>query len=298
MKRMRRNWALWISSLVVSTACFAVMAGALLFSQNLRNVLTLWGEDIQMTVYLSSDLTPQQQTEIEKTLREAAHVRQVQLVTQEKALEDFRGELASYAPDLVKDDELLKLIPSSYQVSLESGLPAEQQVALLHSLAEQAKRISGVDEVSYGQDWVEKYSRFVTVIQWMVQLLAIIILSASVFVMSNVIRALVQSRREEIEVLELVGATSAMIRRPFLIQGAQMGLVASVTALALCFVLFRGVRSLFFHQLSFLQLGSSLQFLGPISMALFILAGAALGALGSYLCVRKINDGWAASQRA
>jgi cell division transport system permease protein len=298
MKTSRRNWALQLSTLIVSTACFVVMGGALLFSQNLKHILTLWGEDIQMTVYLSPDLTQAQQTRIEQFLKNEPHVKDVSLVTQEKALNDFRSQLATYAPDLVKDDDLLKLIPSSYQLNLDSQLDSRQQIVTLQSIAAQAKTLEGVDEISYGQDWVEKYSVFVTVIQWVIEALALIIVCASVFVMSNVIRALVSSRREEIEVMELVGATAAMIRKPFLIQGAQMGFFASALSVFICFGFFKLVQSVFIHQLSFLQLSSQLRFLSLPGVVSFVLAGTAVGALGSYLCVRKINDGWAASQRA
>jgi cell division transport system permease protein len=294
----KKNLALQISTLVVTTACFVVMAATMLFSQNLRNILTLWGEDIQMTVYLSQDLTIEQQQNIEKSLRAEINVRDVRLITQEKALRDFRAQLATYAPDLAKDDELLKMIPASYQLNLNSNLSSTDQLQSLKTIANKAKTLEGVDDVSYGQDWVEKYSSFVAATQWITQILAFIILCAAVFVMSNVVRSLVHTRREEIEVMELFGATPMMIRRPFLLQGIWMGAISTGLALVICYGGFQFMRSVFINQLSFLRLGGQLQFLGALAIVLFILAGVCLGALASYLCVRKINDGWAASQRA
>lgn len=295
---MKNHLALKISTLIVATACFTVMAGALLISQNLKRVLTYWGQDIQMTVYLSQELEPAQKQKIEDFFKTHSEIKEAKLITQEKALGDFRQQLATYAPELVKDDDLLRLIPASYQISLDSSLSAQQQVETLKALAPEIKKIEGVDDVSYGQDWVEKYSTFVAVVQVLVQILSGIILFASVFVMSNVVRALVQSRREEIEVLELIGATPTMIRRPFLIQGFQMGLLASSCALVVCFVGFKFVHSVFMNQLSFLQLGNQIEFLHILTVMAFLVAGTLLGGLGSYLCVRRLNDGWAASQRA
>lgn len=293
----KKNLALQISTLVVTTACFAVMAFTLLFSQNLKSILTLWGEDIQMTVYLSSELTLQQQGAVEAILKSEKNVRDVVLITQEKALGDFRTQLASYAPDLAKDDELLKLIPASYQLSLNTDISSAEQLQRLKEIAFKAKGLEGVEDVSFGQDWVEKYSSLVSAARWITQILAFIILCAAVFVMSNVIRSLVHGRREEIEVMELFGATSAMIRKPFLIQGVWMGAVSAALSVGICFATFEFLRSVSINQLSFLRLSGHLHFLNFIEIFLFVIIGAILGALASYLCVRKLNDGWAASQR-
>jgi cell division transport system permease protein len=297
MRMKKRSWVLQITTLIVATACFLVMSSSLLISQNLKKVLTLWGEDIQMTVYISPDIEPAQKEKIEEYFRSEKRIKEGKLITQAEALHDFRGQLATYAPDLAQDEDLLKLIPASYQVSLDSSLTSTEQVALLKSSAENLKKLPGVEEVSYGQDWVEKYSTFVSVIQRSFEILGLILIAASIFVMSNVVRALVQSRQEEIEVLELIGATPSMIRKPFLVQGLQMGLLAGAFSLLLSYGAFKAVQSVFMNQLSFLRLGNQLQFLTPVSLVLFLIAGTLLGLCGSYLSVRKINDGWAASRR-
>ncbi len=297
MRNAPKNTALFFSTMMISTACFAVMCASLLFSQNLKDVLTLWGQDIQMTVYLSSENSDSENQKIAEHLKNFRNVQSVELITQEKALSDFRGQLASYAPDLAKSDDLLKLIPASYQVALSSGISAEEQLASLKEIAASIKTFEGVDEVSYGQDWVEKYSVFVSSIQWIVIIMAIIIIFASIFVMSNSLRAFVYSKREEIEVMELVGATTNMIRKPFLIQGAQMGLISASLALVICFIGFQYVHGFFVNQLSFLHLGSQIKFFNFSALLMFVFSGMIIGAISSYLCVRKINDGWSASQR-
>ncbi|MNJ91211.1 Cell division protein FtsX [compost metagenome] len=294
MRGPKKSLALHISTLIVVTACFVVMGGALLLSQNLQKILTLWGEDIQMTVYLSEDITDESRKSIESFLKATNQVGDIRLVTQEKALGDFRQQLATYAPDLAQDDELLKLIPSSLQVSLASSVSTQDQTQVLKSLAEKVHDLDGVDEVSYGQDWVEKYSALVTAIEISIRGLGFIIVLASIFVMSNVIRASVEARREEIAVLELIGATSTMIRRPFLVDGAFLGGISSLAALGICFGIFVAAKELFLQKLSFLQLGHHLIFLSITLSIFFVIGGIALGAFGSYLCVRRINDGWAA----
>jgi cell division transport system permease protein len=294
----QKNFALKLTTLIVVTACFVVIGASLLVSKNFRNILTLWGEDVQMTVYLSSDLSEQGRQDIEKYLKDSGQVSDVQLVSQEKALSDFRVQLASYAPDISQDEELLKMIPASLQVKLASDIPAAEQSKVLQNLASGLKSKQGVDDVGYGQDWVEKYAAFVSAIEVTLQVVGIVIVLASMFVMSNAIRASVQAHRDEIVVLEMIGATTSMIRKPFLKEGALLGVVSSTVAVALCYGLYFGLKSLVVERLSFLQLGEHLTFISPVTVAIVIIGGTAMGALGSYMCVRKINDGWSASQRA
>jgi cell division transport system permease protein len=293
----QKNLALKLSTLIVVTACFAVIGVCLLISQNFKNILTLWGEDVQLTVYLANDISEDGRKGIEKFLTDSGKVSEVKLVNQEKALSDFRTQLASYAPDISQDEELLKLIPSSFQVKLSEKVPTAEKSAVMQGLAAQLKTQQGVDEVSYGQEWVEKYAALVSAIEISLQVVGFIIVLASMFVMSNAIRASVQSHRDEIVVLEMIGATSSMIRKPFLKEGAVLGLISSTFAVALCYGFFFLIRNLVVTRLSFLQLGEHLNFLSPLVFSTVIILGTFMGALGSYLCVRKINDGWAASQR-
>ncbi|KYG66561.1 hypothetical protein AZI86_05820 [Bdellovibrio bacteriovorus] len=295
MKNPRKNWALRFSTLVVVTACFVVISGALVLTQNFRNILTLWGEDVQMTVYLAQDLSDQGREFIENKIKSSADIEKISFVNQEKALGDFRTQMASYAPDISQDEELLKLIPGSFQVKLADS-SAENQMTLLQNLASQIRPLEGVEEVSYGQDWIAKYAALISTVEITLRFLGIVILGAALFVISNAIRASIASRKEEIVVLEMIGATPSMIRKPFLVEGAILGLTSSVLAVGLCFAIYLGIKNVLIEKLSFLQLSQHIQFLTPIAWIAFVIVGTSLGALASYLCVRRINDGFAGSQ--
>jgi cell division transport system permease protein len=266
----------------------------MLLSQNLRKILTVWGEELQMTVYLAENAEKTETESLLKTIQADLNVGRIKYISKEKALEDFRGQMASYAPDILNEKDLLSLIPASFQVSLRESLKATDHLKVLDSLAENLKIQKSVAEVSYGQEWVQKYSQFLYYFEKACQALGVIIFCAALFVLSNVIRASVQSRRQEIEVLELIGATPGMIRRPFMVEGALIGFASSLMAIGVSYFAYTNVVRLFENELQFLQLGQHLHFLSFSLIALFCSAGTLLGALGSYLCVRQINDGWAA----
>lgn len=292
---LKKNWALQFSTLLVVTACYLVVCGSWVLSQNFKKILTIWGEDLQMTVYLSEKSGASETQELEKKLRSHPQVGKVRYISRQSALEDFRVQMASYAPDILNEKDILELIPPSFQISLQESLAAVEHVKALDGLASILKNDPAVLDVSYGQDWVQKYSQFLYYFEKACQALGIIIFCAALFVLSNMIRALVQSRRQEIEVLELIGATPGMIRRPFMAEGAVLGLISSLLAVGICYLGYAKMVALFADELRFLQLAEHMQFLSPGAILFFCVTGALLGALGSYLCVRQINDGWAAS---
>lgn len=296
MRPAAKNLALRLSTVIVATACFAVISTGLVLSKNFRKMITLWGESVQLTVYLSQDISASGTDNIQKILKSSAQVESVKYITQEKALGDFRTQLASYAPDLTQDDELLQLIPASLEVSLKSSVPAAEHLGVLKSLAAKVKNLEGVDEVSYGQEWVSKYSALVSAFEIVLNLLGLVILAASVFVMSNAIRASVSSRKDEIVVLEMIGATQSMVRKPFITEGAVLGAMSSAMAVVLSFLLYTLMKNVLQGRLSFLQLSEHMTFLSLVGVLGFVLCGTLLGAFGSYLCVRRVNDGWAGSQ--
>jgi cell division transport system permease protein len=211
-------------------------------------------------------------------------------------LVSFQDQLASYAADLLKDAELMKFIPESLQVRLSDTVGVSAQLETLQTLSEELKKDDVVEEVSFGQEWVRTYSVIVHALSdmglWVVGLL----IAASLFVISNAISSSIQQRRQEIEVLELVGASKKFVRLPFLAEGLFVGGASGILAVVLLAAGFSAVREAFQSQIAFLQLSSHLHFFSIGRVALFIVAAMAMGALSAQLSLRKLNDGWAASR--
>jgi cell division transport system permease protein len=294
--RAKKN-SLRFATVIVLTASFAVLQMLSLFALNLQNVLTMWGQQLQVNVYLSEQATPEQTTQIQNFLKNSDRIDHVEYVSSQKALSTFKDQMASYAPDLLKDNDLLKVIPSSLQFSLSDKVATQDQASTMKSLAEQLKTQAGVDDVSYGQDWVKAYSSLVIGIRSAVGLLILAIGGAALFVISNVIRQSIHQRRDAIEVLELVGATASFIRKPFLKEGALLALISGSLALGSSVMLFSWLQKSLASQLQFFQLASSIHFFS-VGQSLMILGlSTVLGFFASYLCLRSLNDGWAASQR-
>lgn len=295
MKEIRNRWLLRTTTFLVLTACFSMLSLLGLAAINLQRILTLWGDDIQITVYMAADYAPASRADLEKSLSNDARIGHWEWVPRERALKNFETQMASYAPDLLGDDDLLTLIPPSFQISLAPSVVRDVGNAL-ENMAQELREKPGVEEVRYGQEWVKKYSAVVRMAERSLWTLGLLFIIVSFFVISNVVRATLESRRGEIEILELIGASSWMIRRPLVIEGLALGGAASLAALGLASLLFSGARELLMTELNSLQLADHVTFLPAASAGLLFLMGPLVGGLAAYLCARRLNSGWAASR--
>jgi cell division transport system permease protein len=298
MRELKKKILLRFSTLVVLTASFTVILGAIVAGQNLQRVLTLWGESLQMTVYLSHNASADAASQIETTLKKDDRIEKVQFVSQEKALSQFRDQMASYAPDLLNDNDLIKVIPPSYQFSVSTKIDSSEQLGVMNEIANSLQHLAGVDQVSYGQDWVKSYTQITSTITKSGIVFALVIIGSALFVISNCIRSSIYQRKEEIEVLELIGATARYIRRPFLMEGVFLCTGAANLGLLSAFGLFTVIQENMKAQLSFLQLANHLQFLSFGSILTILVAAAAVGWGAAMVCLHSLNDGWAATQKA
>lgn len=285
------------TTLLVLTGTFFVVALFISVYENLDQVLTQWGENVEMTAFINDDIDLETLTNTGKLIGEKQFVKEVKYISKEQAVENFLSQMGSFAPDLIEDKSFSNPLPASYQIELSENLGKASSFTKLVDLANFVKTLPGVDEVSYGQGWIENYSSLVSQFARSSWAIITILVSGSLLIVGNAIRSSVFIRRDEIEVLELIGATRNRIRMPFLIEGAFLGLSSSVLALALCWMFVSWQSQLIVSELSFLGLNGEMQALSVSTAIFFPLIGALLGAGGAFLCVRKISTGWAAAER-
>ena len=301
MQLLSEKWQthakLQFATLTVLVASFCVITGVLTVSHNLSNILTLWGESLQVSVYMNDTATSEAVGSVQKFLSENKNVEKVKFVTKDQALGQFREQMASYAPDLLNDGDLLKVIPSSFQFSLSKNVLPADHLKLMQNLAGALKAQAGVDEVSYGQDWIKSYSSITQGLTYVGGFFVALIFVSTGFVMSNSINTSVQQKRAEIEVLELIGSTARQIRKPFVLEGAIVAGFSSLLALGLTWGLFSSSKNALKEQIAFLQLTEHLEYITAGKMASLFALAVLMGAFASWLCVRRINTGWSASQK-
>ena len=300
-KSFQRSWihqtGTQLATLTVLAATFTVVGFVFCLSLNLKRLLTHWGESVQLTVYLEDNISNENLDKLKAALENDSRLKGLEYIPKESATQLFKTQMASYAPELLTDSEFANPFPASLQTRLSEKIAAGNVATTLESIAKKISDLEGVEEVSFGQSWVNNYSSFVRSLSASGWFIAFILVAGSLFVIGNAIRSSISARRDEIEILELVGATPKMIRAPFLFEGAVMGLAAATIAVVTNFGIYLWERTLVQSNFAFARIAANIGFIGFWGTALMLVCGVIIGYVGALLTVRQINDGWAASQK-
>ncbi len=229
-------------------------------------------EKVQITAFLKDGLSNDEIETLKKDISTLMGVKDVIFVSKQEALEMFRI-------DLGKDSDLLEALetnplPASFDIIVYESYKNPKD---LKNLSVKVEAMPGIEEIKYGEEWVKILDKVVKVLVGIDLILGLIISLSSIFVVSNTIKLTVFARRDQIEIMELVGATHRFIITPFLVEGVIQGIVAGAVASGLLF----GVYYLFAA-----RLGDLIQ----VTRELFIIVvvfGTLLGYIGSHISVRR-----------
>lgn len=176
------------------------------------------------------------------------------------------------------------VLPSSLEISLrKDSRKADSVTAFVASL----KKIPGIEEVQYADEWVRRFSAFMNFLRLVGALLGSFLLLAVMFIVSNTIKLTIYARKDELDVLSLVGATRFFIKAPFLIEGVFHGALGSLLALITlggCYMAFMGNAANF---LTFNPADEGMSFLPAGYLAGLFLGGILLGFIGSATSLKR-----------
>ncbi|MCB0415607.1 MAG: ABC transporter permease [Bdellovibrionales bacterium] len=281
------------TTLAVLSGSFTIVVGALVAYKNVNKLIISWDEKVQLSVYLDDQISTDEKEKIEQYLNSEKNFSQVSYLSKTEARKLFENQMNQVESDLFLEDEEFNPLPASFEASLSSQV--SNKINFLKDVADHVSQMSGVDDISYGQGWVDRYSALVNGITKSGLSLIVVLMFGSILVIGNSIRSSVFQRIEEIKIMELVGATQIMVRAPFVFEGAITGAVSGALALFIGYLVTRWQSQLILDQFGLLNIGSNIEFLSFFQGMIFVLMGAIFGALGSYLCVQRINSGWANS---
>jgi cell division transport system permease protein len=265
-----------IFSLAVAFVC---LCSALLVLTNVAAIRDRWSRAGRATVYLRDGASEAEVNALAAALSSTTGVRKVRHVT---PLEARREVIADE-----QDKALAALPPAAFPASLEVGFDDEVGDDDLSAIALKLRALPAVETVETYHRWTERLSSLLGGGVTAAACLSLIVLCAVVSVIGSTMRLLLHRRRTEVEVLKLVGATDAFVRRPFVIEGATQGAAGAAAAILIMGALFLIVRGRFDQELAAL-FGVSPTFL-PWHVALGMVAlGGALGALTALVSLRRM----------
>jgi cell division transport system permease protein len=284
VRNMRQSPFLCIAAVATTALALAIVGFFAIIVFNVEQLTSRWGEEVEVIAYL--DEVPEAEV-LQKRIAQIEampEVERVKLVTRAQAFERFRERLGPHAELLDGVDP--EILPASLEISPRADLRDRQGVdQLVANLEEQA----GLSDLRYGHEWLAKFESFLSLVRLVGVILGGFLLFAALFIVSNTIRLTLFARREELEIMALVGATPLFIKIPFIIEGAVQGLVGGLLALTgvyLVFALFlqQGLQTVLLaaggQQVVFLP---SAYLVGLILLGLLLGIGGSLGALRKFV---------------
>ena len=271
-----------LNAVSVITIAFSVVitSSFILFFVNTNDMLNLWKQGIKIMVYLYPEVPGEIIPEIQKKISGMYGVQDVRFISKEEALGILKEQMKRQSSLLenLKENPL----PDAFEIRM---IPSSRPWEKIESLAAQIDAIPQVEEIEYGQKWLTKFSYIIKMFKLTGYALGILFFIASVFIVANTIRLVLYTRREEIEIMRLVGASDGFIKVPFYIECVVQGAMGGIIGLIILYLVFvsvlsnveQGVTSGFIN-IKFFSFGI---------MSLILLCSMFTGWLGCFLSLKQ-----------
>ncbi len=279
LKSVVRNFSLSFASIMCTTITLILVAVAVVAAANVNNATKLIEDELTIVTYLKKDVTEEQ---IENIKSEISSYKNIEEVTF-KSKDEWKLEMSEY-------DDSFKTVLNYLDENplMDSFVLKVNDVKKLSETSEYIKAINGVDTVKYGEGMVEQVISVFDIVQKIVVVVVIALIVVTSFLISNTIKLTIFSRRNEIEIMRLVGASNITIKLPFLFEGFIIGLIGSIIPVCITIygyvILYSRLHGKLFSNM--IMLIKPYPFVFWVSL-IVIAIGALVGMYGSIKAVRK-----------
>ena len=266
------------ASVCVIIACLLIMGSFSLVAINVNNIIGVLENDNQILAFVDSSYSTEDAMALKAQIESVDNVASADFVSRDTAFEEFAGQYddTDFLEDL--DSEFLR---DRYIVYLDDiSLMAQTQEALL--------AVPGIADVNAHLEIAQGFTTIRNVVSVISIILAAILFVVSLFIMSNTIKLTTFERREEIAIMKMVGATSAFIRWPFVVEGLFLGIVGAFIAYVAQWGIYTLIEDKIISSsgLSFMEVIDFHVIAIPLLIA-FTVVGLCVGVIGSLVAIKN-----------
>lgn len=271
---LRRGGRSAAVSVATITIAFIILGGFLVLLTNVEAAAARWAQAAEVSVYLRDGLADAARASIEQELKALPAVAEVAYVSKDDALRRFSEDF----PEL--SDVASGLSANPFPASLEVRLRPETATAdAAQSLAAGVSAHDGVVDVQFDQRWLTRVLAVVSAVRLTGLGLSAVLLAGAAFTVAAVVRLSLVARRDELDIMALVGAPLAFVRGPFIVEGMLQGLIGAIVAVVALYVGYSLLASRVGTGLGDVLGPDGLRFLGIGGTLLLLAAGVAVGGL-------------------
>jgi cell division transport system permease protein len=281
LRTMRQNPRAALSSVLIIAAALSVLGMIVLLHVNVRHVSEIWLSNSTVSLFLKPGIGDTERSRLMETLQRLPMVRSAVEVAPAQGL-------AALSEKLGVEHALLVGVGRDslpYTIDVDVYLDFRKE---LQSIAPRLRALPGVDDVVYADREWAKVELFFQLSQALGLFFIGLIVMAFALIVSNAVRLSLYARRDEIEILDLVGATRRFIRSAFVVEGVLLSLAGALTALALVWLTYRLMLVGLSWNATTRHLTELTMFFSPVWMAPAIVLPAVLGGLASRISVGRM----------
>ena len=266
------------ASVTVIAACLIIMGSFGLVAVNVDNLIGTMEEDSQILAFVDETLSDSDARSIESSIRSIANVSDVQFVSREEAMDNYK---ASYGDSTVFENLDASVFRNRYVIHLDDITRMKETETAIGA-------VNGIADVNAPVSIAEGFIAVRNVVSIITAILIVILLVVSIFMMSNTIKHATFTRRDEIAVMKMVGASNSFIRTPFVVEGLILGLLGA----GIGFLLQWAVYDVIAQKIS-VSIAASLIQVMPFSLLMtpllivFLGIGVLVGAFGGAMAIRN-----------
>jgi len=281
--RNMRQWPVLCTAAILTMAvALATMATFLLVVMNVQGLANSWSEEVQVVAYFKAPPTRNQLSSLIHQVEVLPDVQKAIYISKAEAFKRFGTRLGDDAGLL--EGVSRDLLPASLEIKLKAGSHNREGVA---RIVAELNKDSRFDDLRFGQEWLERFENFVDLLRFVGLVLGSFFLLAALFIVSNTIKLTLYTRRDELEIMALVGATKRFIQIPFLLEGALQGFAGGLLSLGFLVISFKLFLQKSLQSFWLTPVGFEPVFLNGNQQLILVLCGVLLGLLGSLVSLRK-----------
>ncbi len=282
VKGVVRNFSLSLASISCITITLVVVATSIIISYNVENFAESIRQDVTIVIFLDSDATEEDRNRIEESIRNTGNVESLIFKSKQESAEDARNEneIFSTIVDGWTDDT---------NPLLDSFMLKVKDVEKIKENAEDIKELDKVNSVNYGEDIVDQLITVFKVVEKIAIGAVVALIVVTAFLISNTIKLAIFSRRTEIEIMRLVGASNISIKVPFILEGLFLGIIGSIIPIIIMIYGYISLYDFFDGKLFSSSLAQLIEPYPFVYLASLLLLGIGMlvGMFGSWRAVRK-----------
>jgi cell division transport system permease protein len=277
---IRHNRFLNVVTIITIALATLIVSAFALFFINASDLMNAWKEGLRIMVYINPKTASKDVPALKDRILNMYGVHDVRFISKDDAMEELKSQLKHQSSllDNLKDNPL----PDAFEVRLVATSRSWDRI---EKLAKEIEMLPPVSDVEYGQRWIGRFTNIFNLFRLAGYALGALFFMAAVFFVANTIRLVLYSRREEVEIMRLVGAEDGFIKTPFYIEAIIQGALGGLIGLGALFLIFLFIQSNVNQDLA---LGSfRIGFLDLKLLLSILLAGMLVGWLGCFVSLKQ-----------